>query len=394
VAPLPLPLKGVVGLAAGAATAVDLQAKENRAKRKVVVPLPPPPAKSASGGGNAGGIDLDAAKRARAVSAKIEELHFKVQIVRGDFDDLAEGTPQLARQLGILEGGIRRWKDGTVALTPELARLDEAMREFENAQAAVEVIEQTRTEEERMAEATARLNELKPELIRLLGSEAAANETIRRALEQLQGTAEKTSQVVQELGFTFSSAFEEAIVQGKSLSEVLQGIEQDILRILVRKTINEPVSGFFGSLFEGLGDSFFGSIFGSSHGNLFRGGRVVPFRHGGIPAVGNEPAAFRLADGGIGTLREGRQFEAILPLARIGGDLGVKAAVGGAPVVNVRIVNNTGAEVTQREFRRGDGGRDLEVIVGEMVARDIARGGPAHRAIRDTFAAPISMVGR
>jgi prefoldin subunit 5 len=449
VTPLPLPFKAAAGLAAGATTAFNLQDEIDQAKqlrsaaeaslkvfsalRAIGGPFAGPemnadirdleqtidslnakieklrnnasaaksaardagggPSAAAVGGGT-GGIDLEAGKRARALSAKIEELHFKVRVLRGDFDDLAEGAPQLARQLGLLEGGVRRWKDGTVALSPELERLNEAMREIEGAQAAVDVIERTRTEEEKMAEATARLNALKPELIRQLGSEAAADETIRRALEQLKGTAEQMSQVAQELGFTFSSAFEEAIVQGKGLSEVLQGIEQDILRILVRKTISEPVSGFFGSLFEGLGSSFFGGTTGSSHGNVFQGGRVVPFRRGGIPAVGNEPTAFRMANGGLGTLREGRQFEAILPLARIGGDLGVKAAVGGGPVVNVRIVNNTGAAVQQREFRRGDGGRDLEVVVGELVARDISRGGPAHRAIRDTFAAPISIVGR
>jgi hypothetical protein len=447
VTPLPLPFKAAAGLAAGATTAFHLQDEIDQAKqlrsaaeaalktfsalRTIGGPFAGPEmdadirgleqtidslttkietlrskasaAKAAAQGegagagagfGDAGGVDKDAATRAAKLSKTIEDLQFKIRVLRGDFGDLAKGAPELARQIGVLDGGFRRWKDGTVSLSQELDRLNEAMQDLADAQAAAEVISSTRTEEEKMAEATARLNALKPELIRQLSSEAAANETIQRALEQLRGTTEQTSQVAQELGFTFSSAFEEAIVQGKGLSEVLQGIEQDILRILVRKTISEPASKFFGSLFEGLGDSFFSGITGSSHGNVFHGGRVVPFRHGGIPAVGNEPAAFRMANGGLGTLREGRQYEAILPLARIGGDLGVKAAVGGAPVVNVQIVNNTGAAVQQRESRRADGGRDLEVVVGELVARDISRGGPAHRAIRATFAAPLSIVGR
>jgi hypothetical protein len=51
---------------------------------------------------------------------------------------------------------------------------------------------------------------------------------------------------------TFSSAFEDAIVGGKKLSDVLKGLHQDIIRIAVRKSITEPLAnmftGFMGSL--------------------------------------------------------------------------------------------------------------------------------------------------
>jgi hypothetical protein len=50
-----------------------------------------------------------------------------------------------------------------------------------------------------------------------------------------------------ELGLTFTSAFEDAIVGGKKFSDVLKGIEADILRVLVRKAVTEPLlEGLFG----------------------------------------------------------------------------------------------------------------------------------------------------
>ena len=54
----------------------------------------------------------------------------------------------------------------------------------------------------------------------------------------------KTKTIADDLGMTFTSAFEDAIVGGKDFSEVLKGIEQDILRIMIRKSVTEPVGAF------------------------------------------------------------------------------------------------------------------------------------------------------
>ena len=54
--------------------------------------------------------------------------------------------------------------------------------------------------------------------------------------------------MAEELGLTFSSAFEDAIVKGEAFSEVLEGIGQDILKIIVRKNITEPMAGAIGKL--------------------------------------------------------------------------------------------------------------------------------------------------
>lgn len=76
-------------------------------------------------------------------------------------------------------------------------------------------------------------------------------QAIRRVDEDLL----KANDTAREFGMTFSSAFEDAIVNGGKLSDVLRGLEQDILRLMVRKAITEPlangVSSFFAATFGG-----------------------------------------------------------------------------------------------------------------------------------------------
>lgn len=65
----------------------------------------------------------------------------------------------------------------------------------------------------------------------------------------------KTNEFSEDLGFTFSSAFEDAIVEGGKLSDILKALEKDILRIITRKLVTEPLAGgitnLIGSAFGG-----------------------------------------------------------------------------------------------------------------------------------------------
>jgi len=77
--------------------------------------------------------------------------------------------------------------------------------------------------------------------------------------------------------------------------------------------------------------------------------------------------------GGLGLMGEAGP-EAIMPLARMpDGDLGVKTAGGGANVI-VNIINNSGAEVRQEETENADGGRQIDITIGDMINRHIASG--------------------
>ena len=70
-------------------------------------------------------------------------------------------------------------------------------------------------------------------------------------------SAEKGIDVAKELGLTFSSAFEDSVIGGKKFREVLEGIAQDVARIVLRKNVTEPLANAvgkfdFGSIFKGL----------------------------------------------------------------------------------------------------------------------------------------------
>jgi hypothetical protein len=56
----------------------------------------------------------------------------------------------------------------------------------------------------------------------------------------------------QDLGLTFQSAFEEAVLGGQELSKVLQGLGQDIARIILRRTVTEPLGNFVTEMLTGL----------------------------------------------------------------------------------------------------------------------------------------------
>ena len=88
-------------------------------------------------------------------------------------------------------------------------------------------------------------------------------QAVRARVGEAGKEIEKTKSLAEDLGLTFSSAFENAIVGGGKLSEVLKGLGEDILRITVRKSITEPLGGFFtqalGRLFSFDGGGYTGN---------------------------------------------------------------------------------------------------------------------------------------
>lgn len=106
--------------------------------------------------------------------------------------------------------------------------------------------------------------------------------------EKIEDKVKDINDAWQELGATFSSAFEDAIVNGAKLSDVLDGLEKDIVRIITRNLVTKPLEGKIAAAFSnggGISDLFgglFGDIFGSGKAS---GGPVYP---GKIYPVGEE----------------------------------------------------------------------------------------------------------
>ena len=75
----------------------------------------------------------------------------------------------------------------------------------------------------------------------------------------------KSNDFMKDLGFVMVSGFEDAIAKGKSLRDVIQGMGQDIAKILTRKLITDPLGN---AASDALKSSGIGDIFGG----LFKGG--------------------------------------------------------------------------------------------------------------------------
>lgn len=88
---------------------------------------------------------------------------------------------------------------------------------------------------------------------------AKASETARARMDQ---TARKSDEIARELGFTFQSAFEDAIVRGEKLRGVLAGIGQDIARLILRQTVTTPFANMASGALKSAG-SWFSGLFGA-----------------------------------------------------------------------------------------------------------------------------------
>jgi TP901 family phage tail tape measure protein len=123
---------------------------------------------------------------------------------------------------------------------------------------------------------------------------ARANAKVNEEYKKITETTKETDTTMKDLGATFSSAFEDAIIKGNDFRSVLDGIFEDIQRIILRKSITDPIAkavsgfdfgGFLGGLFGGGSDPV------SSFASGVLGG-------GGLTSTGTGGIGFGLASGG------------------------------------------------------------------------------------------------
>ncbi len=125
-----------------------------------------------------------------------------------------------------------------------------------------ELFNRTATPLERFRKQMLDLVEVRERLVELGADEARVNGLIARSAKQYEETyrkaaeqAEKVNKKTSELGLTFQSAFEDAIVEGKKFRDVLAGIFEDITRIIIRKNVTEPLGNIFSNIFSAFGKS-------------------------------------------------------------------------------------------------------------------------------------------
>ena len=257
-------------------------------------------------------------KVGKELAGALKDANFELALVQKRFGALAPEAVRAAREAGVLGDAIKRvgeGKDGILVVDAALVQLSDTMKEV------------TRLQDEQAA-ATQRLDRL--------GA---------------------------DLGFTFASALEDAIVAGKSLGDILEALAQDIIRILIRLSITVPLTRALKDLFSG-GISF--------------------FRHGGGIGAGQP--------GVVG--EEGPE----LFIPRVGGTIVPSSRLEGAsfpsgPSVLVQVFAPPGSEVSQQSDRIGDLDR-VRLFIDQATADNLRPGTKTFRALRDTFGQSQQVVSR
>lgn len=210
-------------------------------------------------------------------------------------------------------------------------------------------------------------------------SEEQYLEAVQTRLDKNNEKIKEGKTLAEELGLTFTSAFEDAVSSGGDFSSVLKGLEQDIIRLIMRMTVTEPLlkafkdSGGASGIISSIGSYFSSSsattVTPSANGNVYSSPSLSAYSG----QIVSKPTMFAFASG-AGVMGEAGP-EAIMPLKRgKDGKLGVSTD-GGGVVVNV--INNTGAETSTKKRSDGQGGSIIDVFIEQAknaIAGDIASG--------------------
>lgn len=181
----------------------------------------------------------------------------------------------------------------------------------------------------------------------------------QRMQEQMQAKTDRLSDSARELGLTFSSAFEDAVVGGKKLQDVLAGVAQDLARMALRKGITEPALNWLTS----NGGNLLSSA-GSWLSNLFGGF----FADGGTPPVGRVSIVGERGP----ELFVPKSAGTIIPNHMLGGGGGVSNSVA------VSVTINQAGDTQSSTDAQGAGaqlGNAISAAVQQELARQARQGG-------------------
>lgn len=238
---------------------------------------------------------------------------------------------------------------------------------------------------------------VKTQVVRSFEEIVKTTSKTQAALEaQMSGTAQLTEQYVTGAFDNATSSIVEFATTGKaSFKDFANSIIQDMMRIYFRQQIMGPlmngVLGAFGAvpvsgasnleggnLYSGATAGEMSSFFSrNASGNAYGpAGRLTAFARGGIV---NSPTMFSHA-GGAGLMGEAGP-EAIMPLTRIGGKLGIRAQGGGGNTINHHTfqIDARGSSMSPAEFESI--ARQATQDAYQMVYDDVSRRGPIRRSL-------------
>lgn len=295
------------------------------------------------------------------------------RLEQADENKLARLRAELDQMLSIIQAGGKVPDSALALIAEDIAKLDPAAR------AAQKEVERLADEQKRLNEIlgetpTGKLEALNEKIAFINAQFAAGNiksaeqwaEAIRTATgtmdNDVKQAAEKGIDAAREMGLTFSSAFEDAIVEGENFRDVLKGLEQDIKRIITRKLVTEPLAEGVTGLLKGSGGGI-GGLFSS----LFGGGSAASGASaaGGANFAANFLATFGgfFADGGF--LAPGKWG--------IAGERGPEPIFGGRTGVTVQPTGGGAMAVHNNFYLSGPPDRRTQQGIAAASARGVQR---------------------
>jgi hypothetical protein len=101
-----------------------------------------------------------------------------------------------------------------------------------------------------------------------------------------------------EMGDSASAAFQRAVLGGGDLSDVLKGLEQDLIRIALQRTLFDQVDNFLGAAFTGIG-SFIGGFFAQAEGGIMTADGPLPLQRYSSGGIARRPQLALFGEGSV-----------------------------------------------------------------------------------------------
>jgi hypothetical protein len=207
-------------------------------------------------------------------------------IESGRFKNISENQKQaiinaareldLTRDLAEIDKELRKGvDDGNRARTKALNDQEDLLKAMIDATPTVQ-LEKQRSEMQLLAKA------FEDGRINAEQFTEAASTRLGIGMEKVNEQIKESKTLAEELGLTFSSAFEDAITSGNSFGDVLKSLAKDVLKLIVRKQVTEPVLGAvrgldFSKLFSFAGGGYTGD--GSRAGGMDGQGGYLAMLH-------------------------------------------------------------------------------------------------------------------
>jgi len=207
-----------------------------------------------------------------------------------------------AEQLATLHAQL----EATIALTKQKEaqkEADEKTKDLDKEKAALiasfpDLWYNAATAVEKYALDLAKAEELGRKLVAAGLDQARATEYVARVQKNLSDEYSKATDIAVEFGDAISSSLEEAILAGRGLQDVMKGLLQDILAIIIRVKVTEPLGDAITKWLKGSGGAGGGAGGGSGFWDTllnfgasvvtsaFGGGATVPTGINAVPVKG------------------------------------------------------------------------------------------------------------